>query len=58
MEQRMGMFPEDKLMVPCVPFTNIAVDLKGRFRVNDMIRQRIDSLLRHGHGSSLRGRGE
>ena len=58
MEQRMGMFPEDKLMVPCVPFTNIAVDLKGRFRVNDMIKQRIDSLLPHEHGSSLHGRGE
>ena len=58
MEQRMGIFPEDKLMVPCVPFTNIAVDLKGRFRVNDMIKQRINSLLRHEHGSSLHGRGE
>mgnify|MGYP005725098425 CR=1 FL=1 len=52
------MFPEDKLIVPCVPFTNIAVDLKGRFRVNDMIKQRIDSLLPHEHGSSLHGCGE
>ena len=48
LEQRMGMLPEEKVMVTCVPFTNI----------NDMIKQRIGSLLLHEHGSSFHGSGK
>ena len=51
LEQRIGMLLEEKVMVTCVPFTNIMMDLKGPFRVNDMIKQRIGSLLLHEHGS-------
>ena len=40
LELRMGM-PQEKLMVPCVPFTNITVDLMGPYMVSDMIRQRV-----------------
>ena len=54
----MGMLPEEKVMVTCVPFTNIMMDLKGAFRDNDMIKQRIGSLLLHEHGSSFHGSGK
>ena len=48
LEQRVGMLPKEKVMVNCVPFTNI----------NDMIKQRIGSLLLHEHGSSFHGSGK
>ena len=39
-EQRMGMLPEEKLQVPCVPFDHITVDVTGPYMLTDMIKQR------------------
>ena len=38
LEKSMGMLPEEKLMEPCVPFTQIAMDLMRPFHVNDMTK--------------------
>ena len=38
LEQSMGMLPEEKLMEPCVPFTQIPMDLMGQFHVNNMTK--------------------
>ena len=57
-EQRMRMLPEDKLMVPFVSFTHITMDLTGPFRVTDMIKQRLGSLLLPEHETSLNGGGD
>ena len=38
-EQRMGMLPEEKLKVPCVPFDHITVEVTGPYMFTDMINQ-------------------
>ena len=51
-EQRMGILPEDKFMVPFVPFTHITMDF------TNIIKQRLGSLLLPEHETSLNGRGD
>ena len=38
-EQRMGMLPEEKLKVPCVPFDHITVEVTGPYMLTDIINQ-------------------
>ena len=38
----MGMLSEDKLKVPCVPVTHIALNLTGPYMVSDMTRQIVE----------------